>query len=371
VVTGGSFEIATTSSSSWLGVAFDGTNHLVVWYQYLSGDANPYKIRGQRISPSGSKVGSVLTIVETASPVSVYDPDVASNGSEFLVTWRRYESTGYSVRGQRVTSAGALTGTEIIVRPASADYKYRPRVAYGDGKYAVVWRERVVQSSSTYYHVFAQLVDASTGALSGTALQASTSSSNYPSVAFGGSKFLIAWYYSTHIYGRILSSAGAFDTNVITISQASSSRYYPDSAFDGTNFLTAWYDYRSSTVSSSDIYGQRVSPSGTLVGTTYSNNFAISDAPGYQYYPAVTWCGGRYNVVFRDNRYMSHYVIFRQPVDKNGSLLDATGSKNILLYGNQTTVYYPAVECGGSTALAVWTENASGTYKVMGSTFTP
>jgi hypothetical protein len=372
-VLNGAFEIAPQGSiSGWPNVAFNGTNYLVVWYQYVSTATNRYQIRGQLVSASGSKVGSMITIVATNSPLINYEPAVASDGTNFLVVWRRYSSSGtvqYGILGQLVSGSGSLTGSVITVDAMDANYKYLPNIAFGGGVYAVVWRERII-TTSTIYHVMGQLVEPS-GTLQGTGFQATTSHGYNPTIAYGSSGFLITWYYSYYVYGRVLSTSGTFPGGVITICNQTSSSSYPHAAFDGTNFLTAWHDYRNSTANGYDIYGQRVSASGSLVGSASNTNFAISTGLGYQYYPRVLFCGGRYNVLFRDNRYMSRYGLFRQPVSTSGTLEDAAANKNILMYADLGSVYWVAAACGGSTALVTWTENISGYYKVMGQIFTP
>jgi hypothetical protein len=377
LVTQGTFEVASSKYSGWPRVAYNGTNYLVVWNDYGSSSSNRL-IRAQRISKTGAKVGSAFTIASTTTPTYVYEPDVASDGSGWLVVWRQYTSattTTYAIVGQRVTSAGALSGTAITVRPyTSGLYKYRPRVAYGGGKYAVTWRERDQAASPYKYLIMAQVVDATTGALTGTVKQASTATySNYPSVTYGSAGFMLAWDYSYDVFARGLSTAGAFTTSIVNIAKSTSSTYYTDVAYDGTNYFAAWYDYRNSATTGTDIYGQRFTSTGSLLGTTKTTNIAISKAPLYQYYPAVSYCGGKYNVVFRDARYPTYYTLYYQPVSTSGALLGSTASKNQLLYANTVSVYYPDIDCDGTKFLTVWTEYKSGVsgYKIKGLLVTP
>lgn len=373
----GVFEVASTQNSSWPRVAYNGTNYLVVWYDYISSTSS-YVVRAQRISKTGSKVGSVITLVTTKSPTYLYDPEVASNGSGWLVVWRQYTSgttSTYAIMGQRVTSAGALTGSSIVIRATTTGYyKYRPRAAYGGGKYAVTWRERNQLASPYKYLVMAQLIDATTGALSGTVKQASTATySNYPSVVYGASEFMLVWDYSLDVFARGLSTAGAFTTGVVNIAHSTSSINYSEPAYDGTNYLAAWYDYRNSSTTGADIYGQRFSKTCALLGTTKTANLAISKAPLYQYYPSVTYCGGKYNVVFRDARYPSYYTLYYQAVSTSGALLGSTVNKNQLLYADKVSVYYPDTDCDGTRFLTVWTEYKSGVsgYKIKALFVTP
>jgi hypothetical protein len=372
LITAGAFDIASGSSIyGAMGVAFNGTDYLVVWRDYVSPS---YRIRAQRVSASGSKVGGVVTLHQAASPKYVYDPDVASDGSGWLVVWRVQDSTTsttqYSVMARPVSSSGT-PGTTTTIRALNTNRKYWPRIAFGGGTYAVVWREYITVSTTTTYQIMAQRVSAA-GTPQGSAVQVSTSDSYYPSICWGNG-FLITWYYTSKVYGRVMDSAGTFSTGVVTLSSVgTTSKYYPYAAYDGTNYLAAWYDYRSSATNGADIYAQRVSPTGTLVGSTATTNVPVAEAMLYQYMGDVIHCGGRYNVLFRDGRFAAFYVLSLQRIQNNGTLVGSTTTKYPILYANTASVNTVAADCGsGSKALAAWTEYASGTYKVRALLYSP
>jgi hypothetical protein len=186
-------------------------------------------------------------------------------------------------------------------------------------------------------------------------------------VRWGTNSFLVVWSYSTYVRGRMLSASGTFNTAQFNLAQSTSSTYFPTAAFDGTNFLSVWRDYRNSSTTSYDVYGQRVSASGSTVGSS----IAVSTGPLYQYDPQVIYCGGRYNVFFRDQRYSVYYVLSRQLVKTDGTLTGTTATKNDLLYADTTSVNVVDAACGGSKALVVWNEYSNGTYRVKGLLVTP
>ncbi|MBW2737069.1 MAG: hypothetical protein JRH20_32205 [Deltaproteobacteria bacterium] len=346
-------------------VAFNGASYLVVWYESVLNAPDPHLIRAQRVSALGDLLGPSILIAGMNASGGIYDPDVVSDGDGFLVVWRGEEWGGdAAIRAQRISSGGLLTGAPITVS-ISPENKYEPAVAFGDGVYAVVWREQV-----SLYYVMGQLVGVD-GTLVGTKSQVSTDNGYGISVASGASNFLISWYYGSGVYGRMLSSAGTLGGGVLTINNADGTSQAPEVVFDGTNFLVNWQDYRNASISQFDVYGQRVSEVGVLVGSTAGVNVAVSKAAGHQLFPRPMHCGGRYHVLFRDGRNTPQQVIYRQAITTDGVLEGALVDENTHFYTGEGAVIHLDVACGGSSALAVWTEELLGKQRVMGLVFTP
>jgi hypothetical protein len=104
----------------------------------------------------------------------------------------------------------------------------------------------------------------------------------------------------------------------------------PAVAFDGTNYIVVWYDERSG---SADIYGARVGADGTVLDPS---GIAISTAAEDQYWPAVTFDGTNYLVVWTDWRNGS-YDIYGARVGTGGS---------VLLYGKTIAAARPTTSMG-------------------------
>jgi len=118
----------------------------------------------------------------------------------------------------------------------------------------------------------------------GIAISTAISSQWYPAVAFDGTSYLVVWEdhrgADADIYGaRVAPTGTVLDPNGIAISQAAAGQYGPVIGYDQTNFLVAWEDCRSD---SSDIYGARVTPDGTVF-----NAGSIVKQDGNQVCPAL------------------------------------------------------------------------------------
>jgi hypothetical protein len=348
------------------GVAYNGTNFLVVWKEYIAG-TTPYKILARLVTPAGVLVGTTpITIAEGASSYIQW-PTVASNGSDFLVIWSHYD-TSYKVMANRVNAAGSPLG-QFLVRDTGTNYSLKPwypTVAYSGGAYLVVRQESYNPNPA----LSMQMVTAA-GTLLGTmqniyGLTGTCCPFFYPTAhAAANSSFLVSWYNqdpaapatNADIRGRLVYPAGTFVGATFVISSAASNQYRPWSAFDGTNFLTVWYDQRNVDY---DIYAQRVSAQGALVG----GDVAVTSAVGVQQNVTVAHCGGKHNTVFEDRRYSTSIAaLSRQAITNAGALQGG----NAVAYAGPSSAQYPGTGCGGGKLLVVWYEAG----KLRGMVLTP
>jgi hypothetical protein len=118
-------------------VASSGTTSLVVWQsgqEDLTGG-----IFAARVSAGGTVLDPTGIAVSTSNQPFV--PDVATNGSGFLVVWSDFRGgAGTDIYGARVTSAGSIVDPAgIAISTAPGDQTF-PTVAW-NGRYLVVWRD--------------------------------------------------------------------------------------------------------------------------------------------------------------------------------------------------------------------------------------
>jgi hypothetical protein len=132
--------------------------------------------------------------------------------------------------------------------------------------------------ANTNQQVGAQLLSQA-GALAGPLIDTgrnNDSGSFLPLVAFDGTNYLLVWNDGANtpnddVYGAIISPAGAVVVPAFPISQAAKDQAAHGVVFDGTNYLVVWDDHRRGAIAGDgaapfDVYGQRVSRSGALVG---------------------------------------------------------------------------------------------------------
>lgn len=168
--------------------------------------------------------------------------------------------------------------------------------------------------------VFGAIISDS-GQVLNTFLISSDACPQRPAVAFDGTNYLVVLSRGGQIVGIRVTPAGVvLDAAGFAISTPGSN-FLPAVAFDGTAYLVVWGKFVSSQY---EIYGARVTPSGTALG-----EFALFTAPGEQIAPALAFDGTNYLVVWRDTRTGSgpssdtHIVGTR--VQPDGTVLDPLG----------------------------------------------
>ena len=126
----------------------------------------------------------------------------------------------------------------------------------------------------------------------------------------------------TDLYGQFRTRDGAPLSVEFVISAAAGNQTLPAVSYDSIlgQFLVVWEDNRNSGTTNEDIYGQRISAGGPLVG----GNFAITNNAGTQGNPSVNfdYVNETFLVVWRDGRNLgtTGEDIYGQQVNADGSL---------------------------------------------------
>ncbi len=174
------------------------------------------------------------------------------------------------------------------------------------------------------------------------------------SVAFDGTNYLVVWEDQRNgwldIYGARVNQAGdVLDPDGIPISTATDHQSYPAVAFDGTNYLVVWEDERNG-YDYPDIYGTLVSQTGTVL---YPDGIPISTAQEPQRGPSVAFDGSNYMVVWNDIRRISTWDIYGARVTPSGVVLDTEG---ICISATENNQINPDLVFGMTLYLFCWVE---------------
>jgi len=248
-------------------VAFDGANFLVVWDDPRSGsDRDVY---GARVTPSGTVLDPSGFVISQAANTQ-YGPALGFDGANFLVAWEDYRSgSDYDIYGARVTPSGTVLDPSGFVVSQAAGSQCGTALGFDGANFLVVWQD--FRSGSDSSDICGARVTPSGTVLdaSGFVISQPAGSQYGPALAFDGANFLVVWndprsvsYYD--IYGaRVTPSGTVLDASGFVVSQAAGSQCGPAPGFDGANFLVVWNDFRSGS-DGADIYGARVTPAGVV-----------------------------------------------------------------------------------------------------------
>ncbi len=276
-------------------VACDSTLCLVVW-EHTPPTSGATYIYGARVNSVGVVMDFPPLQISTSTPSA--DPDVAFDGSAFLVTWAAGAGALASIVAAKVTTGGSVGMSFSVVK--NTGQVSAPAVAFDGTNYLVVWRDET--STVLDPQVHGQLLDPS-GATTGTTnfrVSTSTFLHEAPEVARGGNQYLVTWNryrdkggLDQDIRGARVSTAGkGLDNPDLPVCTNSAFQWGQDVAGAPTgSFLAVWQDGR---VSGNAVYGARIDSTGTVLdplGRRLASNARATD-------PAVAFAGSYYLVVW-------------------------------------------------------------------------
>jgi hypothetical protein len=304
---------------------YSNDEYLVVWADWRSHPAPPTAIYGQRVSATGSGIESSFRISGPGATGYSLEPAVAWNDSthEYLVVWqdpRNYETRGIDIYGQRVSATGSLLGSNFrVVGTGASGDEVNPAVVWNQtlNEYLVVWEDGRDQFTRQA-DVYAQRVSAGGERLDSETRISGPSATDFefaPAVAWnsGANEYLIVWADGRNhdtrggdIYGQRLTGAGSRAGSNFRISGpgATANDFSPAIAWNGRagEYLVVWGDTRNDSTRGTDVYAQRVSAAGGLLS---SNLRVVGPGAGSEdQSPAVVWndTTRQYMVVWEDGR---------------------------------------------------------------------
>jgi hypothetical protein len=272
-------------------LAFDGTDHLVVWTERsVGGD-----VMAARIGPDGVSLDP-NGIVVAAGDGTQSAPAVAFDGARYLVVWSAPSPHAHRMYAARVSTAGVVLDPDGIL--LSSDLATgAPDVAVVGGNFMAIWQDARTDAPGLYE----SRVDGSGTVLGDGPERISADGcgcGRAAHIASGGDQALVVWEQypneEANIGGERLSATGAvLDSPSLTFSAGPNDELTPQVAFDGTRYLVVWRDGRST---GPGIYGTRVGSDGSILDP---DGIAIAARPGTQDQPAVA-ANGPFEVTWRD-----------------------------------------------------------------------
>lgn len=280
--------------------------YMVVWYD---DDANK-GVFGQLLSPSAELVGNMITVAPPAHGEQTVALAYSPSPSHYLTTWIDYRHlVGSDVFAQRVGVSGQLLGPDIAVSLA-AQSQYTPAIVYNDfsGRFFVVWADRRLGSGAV--DIYGRFIT-NDGVLWGSELLICSAPNDQwtPAVTVNeqSGELLVVWQdernalQTYNIYGQRLSSSGALlGANFPVASTQSNRQASPRLAFGDDVYLVMWEDMRLSGQETNDVYGRWFDTIGSAIG----GDFSVSLNPGNQGrpVPAFNPVSSQFLVVWGDDR---------------------------------------------------------------------
>jgi len=218
-------------------VAFDGTNYLIVWYDYRNSSTDS-DIYGARVSPDGVVLDTVGFPVSTAVN-SQGIPAAAFGGANYLVAWedRRNGGEERDIYGCRVSPSGVVLDTGGIALCTESGYQGMPAVGYDRGNYLVVWSDT---RSGLFYDIYGAKVSPGGAVIDTFAASLQPGNQIYPAIACGpASQWILAYagFVDTinqraantlRIWGKVFLHAPGVESEIPGSGMRPSLRVYPN-----------------------------------------------------------------------------------------------------------------------------------------------
>jgi hypothetical protein len=352
------FPIASAAGDSSLpDVAFDGTNWLVVWSDSRGGNAD---IRGARVSRAGAVLDPDGFAISTATNQQTR-PLVHHDGSDWFVAWadQRSGSITPDVFGARVTAAGTTLDTDgiLVARPGTPT-----SVSHDETNWLIVF-DRGTGGTST--GVFGARVgrDGTLRDATGVRLSPATGSQTSGVASFDGTDWFVAWRDGTTIHGsKYTEHLAPFVASPLVLS-AATARDSLAVAHNGSYWLVTWRDFLP--VGATHIMYAGVTPSGEP-----SSQRPLATAPVMSTgipslgSPAVAHDGTSFFAVWpQDTDSKNAYVtsgdnVYGMRIDDRGI---ARAAESLLVSRTAAPQSSPAADYDGTNWLVVWREVRSGT----------
>ena len=299
---------------------------IVTWHDRRSGD---FDIYAQRISAGGSVQWAANGVpLCTAVGDQAYPTIVPDGANGAVIAWYDYRGGPYSdIYVQRIAGGGTVQWTPngVPLCVATGNQSDPAIASDGEGGAIVTWYD---ERSGTNSDIYAQRVSAA-GAVQwttdGVALCVATGRQyGAVTVADGAGGAIVAWSdergggSNADLYSQRISADGAvhWTANGVALCTATGTQSSPTLVSDGAHgALVTWSDLRSGNW---DIYGQRISATGTLQWA--ANGVALCTATADQKLSTIAADGaGGAIITWSDNR-SGNDDIYAQRVQANGQL---------------------------------------------------
>lgn len=283
----------------------------------LSGD-----IWGARVSLAGEVLDRSAIRIRVASGRQE-TPNVATNGTNFLVVWSATTSGTTTYEAARVDLDGrVLDATPIALDPEGTSGAEAPAVASDGTSYLVAFRKGglgVVRGVS------------SAGALLGAAASRVTAGGSRFALAGGAGGYLAAWESPLGVgqdirAARVRADGTVLDPDGRTVTVAALDRRLAAVATDGTRFMVVWNALLGAGSRAPGVYGTMLDTDGATVGpsVTYFGSSRNSASTHDPIAPAVAFNGTHFVVSWADLVTAPAETLYASRVDRSGALVDAT-----------------------------------------------
>ncbi len=236
-------------------VASNGTDFLVTWTHMNKSAPRIWSVRVR--GADGAVLGPSRQL--SASSTAYYSPSVASDGSDYLVTWAGYHFScnrdcGYvsAILGKKVYATDGTSSILRAISPMRVQATSGAKVTYGGGNYLVTWTSSIMSYATRVRAEDFMVLDVEPRDIAFGAKGLVT--------AYDGSQFLVTWRTSTGELraGRLSQDGEMLDPGGFQVGMGEVANVL----FDGTDYRVVWEEGQELVRPMKSV---RVTPEGAVV----------------------------------------------------------------------------------------------------------
>jgi hypothetical protein len=336
-----------SANSNWPSTVWTGEEYGISWHDERDGQLEIYFAL---LDSLGSQIGSDVRVTEESANSS--DPIMVWTGSEYGVAWRDYRHGNWEVYFSRLTSTGSKIGSEIRITTDS-NYSSALSLVWTGAEYGISWNDN---RNGPWEIYFARLDSSGNKIGYDMRITYSNSDSWYSSLAWADGEYGISWRDNRdgndEIYFARLDTYGNKIGSDIRVTNNSSGSFYPSLAWSGGEYGIAWRDFRDGNY---EIYFALLTSSGNKIGS----DLRVTEHASNSAFPHLTWSGNEYGLSWYDERDGNQEIYFAR--------LDLWGSKvgsDVRVTNDVSSSENPTIVWSGLEYGVFWRDYRDGAYEI-------
>lgn len=282
--------------------ATDGTNYLVPVIVIPQPDF--WSLYAQFVLNNGN-LGERIPIKENSISI-LSDAKVAFGGGKYLVIWTETVSNYTSVNGIFINPDGTKGNIFTLVSGIPSNWNTVPDIAFGGGKFLVAYEKPYNYSGETHTTIYGKFIDVNGNISNEFKISPLWGGFNNQHIAFDGTNFLVVYRddkEDTKVLARFVSPSTGPVGNELIIDDNNLPSDNPFAVFfDGEKYLVVWTDQTQQYPNVWQFYGKFVYPNGDK-----SQPFTITSVNSWKVAPFIAFDGSKYLITWNDSRYCGFF----------------------------------------------------------------
>lgn len=285
-----------------------GSDFWLAWENYPDGE-NYFEVFMHK---ADDNVGSKIVYRITTNGRVQYQnrlPSLCWNGSNFGLAWVMEVHNSENpevilfkkIWFRKVSTSGSAYGDPVQITSSESAYAEYPSIVWNSSGYGLAWQD----NRSGNYEIYFARLNATGDIIYGSEIRVTnaTGDAKHPVLVWNGSSYALAWNDNrtgrNQIYLALINEAGSKTSSDIQISASPQDAIYPSLAWAGDKWALAWHDNRDNNDGKDDVFMTYASISGSKLDADHQ--ISSSDTENWSPGPCLVWNGTKCVLVYNEN----------------------------------------------------------------------